>query len=548
MSKTAIIYGLEARLALKAGVDVVANVVKCTMGPGGRSVAYKPPLGPVRITHDGVSAAGGIRLGNGFVQVGADIAIEACRLTNTTAGDGTTTAAVLTQAITDAAHRMVAAGVDPMRLRYGIAAAVGRVDQLLREQTKSVQTFERIVEVAGLSADDMEIGEIVANIFRRHGPGAAISVIASHRMDVEVHTIDGMRVARGLASPHLSTDNMRIRAELDSCDVLVTDRDLDCVDQLLPFLEAYVASGGERLLVVAKTIGGDVLPTLVENHARRRVSTIAVRAPAFGKRQREVLEDIAIFTGATLVAHEAGQGWPSVPLGVLGKAARVRSDARETIIVNGGGEPQAITHRSEILWHEHARAKNQFDREKLEERIRNLSGAISEVQVGASTEVERVELQHRVEDAIAATRAALDDGVVAGGGSALARAAREIAPPPGTHPDEAAGWTAVATSMTVPLARIAHNAGFDGAVSVYEVMRRSEPHVLDVRSGDYVDPMVVGLVDPARAVRAALRYAASAAVMIITANTVISDASSYREWARDICPRLVREAGVLLAE
>ena len=547
MAEVAILHDLEARLALTAGVDIVANAVKCTMGPRGRNVAYRQELGPPRITHDGVSVARDLQLRNGFLQTGAAIITEACRLTNTAAGDGTTTAAVLTQALTHEAQRLTVAGVDPMRLRHGIAAAVARVDRAVREQATPIATRRETAWVAGLAAHDAALGELIAGIFDCYGPEAAITIEQGRGLVTEVRTVEGMRLERGLASPQLATESTRMRAELETCDVLVTDRELEGVGPILPFLDAYVAGDGRRLLVVAKAIGGEVLATLIENHRRGRMSAIAVRAPVFGERQRAILEDLAIFTGATLIAHESGEPWGSVPVSVLGRAARVRSDIRETLIVGGGGEAEAVADRVELLWLYRDRAKNQFDREKLEERIQNLAGAVSEIHVGAATDVERQEARQRIEDAVAATRAALEDGIVAGGGVALARAAHSVAAPPDTHPDEADGWRVVRHALAAPVATIAHNAGYDGAVVADEVATGDSPRAFDVTTGTYVDPLAAGIVDPVAVVRAALRYAASAAVMIITSNTVVADAASYGPWVHQLRRRLARDAGILLA-
>ena len=546
MSEVAIIHDIEARLALKAGVDIVANAVKRTLGPSGRNVVYTTNLGRPRVTHDGVSVASDIRLRNGFLQTGAAIIAEACRLTDTAAGDGTTTAAVLTQAMTHDAYKAIAAGADPMRVRRGMAAAVSRVDQIVRHGAMPIATQKEIDRVAGLSAHDAHLGELIAGVFGRYGPDAAVTVEDGPGLEVDVRTSEGMRVARGLASPHLATDDVRMVAELDACDVLVTDRELEGLGPVLPFLDNYVSGGGRCLLVIAKMIGGEVLTTLIENHKRGRMSGIAVRAPVFGARQRGILEDIAVFTGGTLVAHESGEPWASIPLTVLGTAARVRSDTKETLIVDGGGETKAIADRIEFLWLWRDRAKNQFDREKLEERIQLLSGAISEIRVGAATDVERDELRQRIGDAVAATRAALDEGVVAGGGAALAQAARETEAPNGVQSDEATGWQVVLRALTAPLAGIVHNAGYNAPVVVDEVLRSKTPRAFDIVTGEYVDPVAAGLVDPTRVVRAALRYAASAAIMIITSNTVVADAESYRPWVRQLRPRLARDAGVLL--
>lgn len=533
-------------MALKAGVDIVANAVKCTLGPSGRNVVCTTSLGRPRVTHDGVSVARDIRLSNGFLQTGAAIIVEACRLTDAAVGDGTTTAAVLTQAMTHGAYKAVAAGAHPMSVRRGIAAAVGRVDQIVRHGAIPIATQRERARVAGLSAHDAHLGELIAGVFGRYGPDAAVTVEDGRGLEVDVYTSEGMRVARGLVSPRLATDDERMVAELDACDVLVTDRELEGLGPVLPFLDNYVSGGGRCLVVIAKMIGGEVLTTLIENHKRGRMSGIAVRAPVFGARQRGILEDIAVFTGGTLVAHESGEPWASIPLTVLGTAARVRSDAKETIIVDGGGETEAIADRIEFLWLGRDRAKNQFDREKLEERIQNLSGEISEIRVGAATDVERDELRQRIEDAVAATRAALDEGVVAGGGSALARAAKEAKAPSGVQSDEATGWQVVLGALTAPLAGIVDNAGYNAPVVVDEVVRSKTPRAFDIETGEYVDPAAAGLVDPAKVVRAALRYAASAATMIITSNTVVADAESYRVWAQQLRPRLARDAGVLL--
>ena len=545
--KRAVVLGADARLGLKAGVDLVAGAVKVTLGPKGRNVAYKPGLGPPRISNDGVTVVREIRLANNLLHTGAAIVYEACRITNRLAGDGTSTAAVLTQAMFAGALRAVAGGANPMALRRGMAAALTRADAALRAQAVRVTGASAAARIAALSAHDPAIGERIAEVFQRQGRDAAVIVEESPAMGVTVRYVEGMRIDRGLASAHLAAAAAS-EVALDHADVLVTDRQLDDLPAFLPFLDAYVEHGGRRLLVVAARVGGGVLGAVVANVTRGSLQAVCVNGPAFGQRQRWMLEDLAVFTGSELVGRESGAGWRQVPLRVLGSAARVHATLDETLVVRGGGDPGAVRDRSEYLWLQHGRARNQFDREKLEERANNLRAAISHIQVGAPTELERFELRHRVEDAVAATRAGLRHGVVPGGGTALVRASSALEPPDHARPEEAAGWRIVRAALTAPTEIMAANAGFSGPAVVAGVRAQTADRVgFDVLRGEHRDLIEAGIVDPLAVVRAALRNAGSAAMLLATSETVVTDAASIRDWRRSRHPggRAARRSGAV---
>ena len=522
----------DARFGLKAGVDVVAGAVKVTLGPEGRNVAYKPSLGPPRISNDGVTVVREIRLANNLMHTGAAIVYEACRLTHRAAGGGTSTAAVLTHAMFDHALRAVSGGANPMVLRHGMEAALAKADAALRAQAERVIDKLVVAQIAGLAAHDPAIGECIAEVLNKQGPDGAVMVEDGSRMGVAVDYVEGMRIDRGLASAHLSADMATTERTIDDADVLVTDRPLDKLPDFLPFLDAYVKTGRRRLFLVAARISGDVLGTLVANVKRGRLEVICVQGPVFGKRQRWMLEDLAVFTGSELVGRESGAAWREVPLHVLGRVARVQANLDETLVVRGRGDPSAIRDRIEYIWLQHGRVRNQFDREKLEERANNLHASVARIEVGAPTDTERSELRHRVEGAVAAARAGLQHGVVAGGGTALARASLALQVPDIASSEEVIGWHVVREALTVPVELIADNAGFSGRWVVAELLARHAKVGFDVLRGQFCDLAQAGIVDPLTVVRAALRNAGSAAMLLITSEVVVTDAESVRSWRR----------------
>ncbi len=526
----AVVFDLEARLALREGVDLVANAVKVTMGPKGRNVAYKPSLGPPTVTNDGVTVARDIKVENTFLHTGAQIVYEACRQTNTVAGDGTTTAAVLTQAMYSQAFKAIVAGANPMMIRRGMDPALAEAESALYQQTVRAESRQEVAWMAGMSANDPFVGELIADVFERQGVEGAITVDEGKSLKTEVTYVDGMRLDSGFLSSHFATDTAETEAVIESPDILITDREIEHLREFLPFLEQYAASGRKKLVIVAKEVIGEVVTMLVTNRQAGNLEVICVKAPVFGQRQRWMLEDLAIFTGGTIVGHETGEPWRAIGLDVLGKAERVRCTKEQTFVVEGHGDPMAIRERVEYIWMQHGRMKNHFDREKHQERANNLTGSFAEIWVGAASKVERFELQHRIEDAISATRAGLEEGIVPGGGTALARASETIKDDPSLSRDEAIGRSVVRDALRMPLEVIADNAGYDGAVAVDEVLQLDGRIGFNAATGEYEDLVAIGVIDPLKVTRSALRNAGSAAAMLITSEAVVGDSPSYHRW------------------
>ncbi len=542
-----VVSDLDARIALKEGVDTVANVVKATMGPKGRNVVYKPRLGSPRVTNDGVTVARDIKIENTFLHTGAAIVYEACMMTNNVAGDGTTTAAVLTQAMNDLAFRAIVGGANPMIVRRGMVPALAAAEAALQAQAVTVGTRQDIAWIAGLSANDREVGELIGEVFERQGPEGAVTVTDGQSLEVEVRYVDGARIETGLLSPHFANDETGNEAEFKDCDVLLTDRKVTRLREFLPFLERYVESGRKRLFFLGREIGGDVLSAIIANHQRGILSAICLKSPTpLQHRLRWLAEDLAIATGATLVGAETGDAWRDVPLDVLGRADRVRSNRRETFLVGGHGDPDAIGERIEHIWLAHGRAKNNYDREKLQERANSMSGSFAEIIVGAATEVERFELRHRIEDAISASRAGLEEGVVSGGGTALARASLDVNIPDDAPEDEKVGWRVVRDALRMPAEVIAANAGHEGDVIVDEILHRDGGVGFNAATGEFEDLLDAGVFDPIKVTRSALRNAGSAAMMLVTSEAIIGDLPSFWRWESHYRPRLYRKHGFII--
>ena len=544
----AVVFDLEARLALREGVDLVANAVKVTMGPKGRNVAYKPSLGPPTVTNDGVTVARDIKVENTFLHTGAQIVYEACRQTNTVAGDGTTTAAVLTQAMYSEAFRAIVAGANPMIIRRGMDPALAEAESALYQQAVRAESRQEVAWMAGMSANDPYVGELIAEVFERQGVEGAITVDEGKSLKTEVTYVDGMRLDSGFLSSHFATDTAETEALIESPDILITDREIEHLRDFLPFLEQYAASGRKKLVIVAKQIIGEVVTMLATNKQAGNLEVICVKAPVFGQRQRWMLEDLAIFTGGTIVGHETGEPWRAIGLDVLGNAERVRCTKEQTFFVEGRGDPMAIRERVEYIWMQHGRMKNHFDREKHQERANNLTGSFAEIWVGAASAVERFELQHRIEDAISATRAGLEEGIVPGGGTALARASEVIEDDPTLSRDEAIGRSIVRDALRMPLEVIADNAGYDGAVAVDEVLQLDGRMGFNAATGEYEDLVAIGVIDPLKVTRSALRNAGSAAAMLITSEAVVGDSPSYHRWNEHYRDLVAKKHGFYLEE
>ncbi len=539
----AVVFDLEARMALREGVDLVADAVKVTMGPKGRNVAYKPSLGPPTLTNDGVTIARDIKFENTFLHTGAAIVYEACRQTNTVAGDGTTTAAVLTQAMYSEAFRAIVAGINPMIIRRGMVPALAEAEEALRTLAVRAATRQDIAWIAGMSANDPPVGELIADVFERQGLEGAVSVEEGKSLKTEVTYVDGMRIDHGFLTPHFAKDEAQTEAVIENPDILITDRKLERLRDFLPFLERYAASGRKTLVIVAQEIVGEVVTMLVQNLHAGNLEVLCVKAPAFGARQRLMLEDLAVFTGGVLVGHETGEPWRAIGLDVLGGAERVRSTRDQSFVVKGRGNPAAIQERVEYIWMQHGRMKNHFDREKHQERANNLTGSFAEIWVGAASAVERFELKHRIEDAISATRAGLDEGIVPGGGTALARVSQEIHDDPDLPLAEAVGRRVVRDALRVPAEVIANNGGYDGAVVVDEILQRRGREGFNAATGEYEDLLAAGVIDPLKVTRSALRNAGSAAMMLITSEAVVGDTPSFHRWNDYYRERLAKKHG-----
>ena len=509
----------DARRSLERGVDKLANTVKVTLGPRGRNVVIDKKFGAPTITNDGVTIAREVELEDPYENLGAQLAKEVATKTNDVAGDGTTTATVLAQAMVHEGLRTVAAGAQPMALKKGIDAAVEAVVKRLAEVARDVETRDDIAHVAAISAQDTEVGETIAEAFDKVGKDGVITVEEAQTMGVELEFTEGLQFDKGYISPYMITDAERMEAVLTDALVLIHQGKIAAVADLLPLLEKIVQSG-KPLLIVAEDVEGEALSTLVVNKIRGLFVSVAVKAPGFGDRRKAMLQDMAIQTGAQVVAPEVGLKLDSVGLEVLGSARRVVVTNDTTTVVDGGGSAEAVAERIREIRGEIDRTDSDWDREKLQERLAKLSGGVCVISVGAATEVELKERKHRLEDAISATRAAVEEGIVAGGGSALLHAVSVLDGNLGLTGDEATGVAIVRKAAVEPLRWIAENAGFEGYVVVNRV--QSQPgRGFDAAVGDYADLLADGVIDPVKVTRSALANAASIAGMLLTTETLV---------------------------
>jgi chaperonin GroEL len=512
-------FNEDARRSLERGVDKLADAVKVTLGPRGRNVVIDKKFGAPTITNDGVTIAREVELEDPYENLGAQLAKEVATKTNDVAGDGTTTATVLAQAMVHEGLRNVAAGAQPMALKKGIDAAVEAVVKRLAEVARDVETRDDIAHVAAISAQDTEVGETIAEAFDKVGKDGVITVEEAQTMGVELEFTEGLQFDKGYISPYMITDAERMEAVLTDALVLIHQGKIAAVADLLPLLEKIVQSG-KPLLIVAEDVEGEALSTLVVNKIRGLFVSVAVKAPGFGDRRKAMLQDMAIQTGAQVVAPEVGLKLDSVGLEVLGSARRVVVTNDTTTVVDGGGSAEAVAERIREIRGEIDRTDSDWDREKLQERLAKLSGGVCVISVGAATEVELKERKHRLEDAISATRAAVEEGIVAGGGSALLHAVSVLDGNLGLTGDEATGVAIVRKAAVEPLRWIAENAGFEGYVVVNRV--QSQPgRGFDAAVGDYADLLADGVIDPVKVTRSALANAASIAGMLLTTETLV---------------------------
>ncbi|GAA1754559.1 chaperonin GroEL [Luedemannella helvata] len=517
-----IAFDEEARRGLERGMNVLADAVKVTLGPKGRNVVLEKKWGAPTITNDGVSIAKEIELEDPYEKIGAELVKEVAKKTDDVAGDGTTTATVLAQALVREGLRNVAAGANPMALKRGIEAAVASVAEELAKLAKDVETKEQIASTASISAGDTTVGEIIAEAMDKVGKEGVITVEESNTFGLELELTEGMRFDKGYISAYFVTDAERMEAVLEDPYILIVNSKVGSVKDLLPILEKVMQSG-KPLLIIAEDVEGEALSTLVVNKIRGTFKSVAVKAPGFGDRRKAMLQDIAVLTGGQVVSEEVGLKLDSVGLDLLGRARKVVITKDETTIVDGAGDADQIQGRVNQIRAEIEKSDSDYDREKLQERLAKLAGGVAVIKVGAATEVELKERKHRIEDAVRNAKAAVEEGIVPGGGVALVQAGKTAFDKIDLVGDEATGVQIVKVALDAPLRQIAVNAGLEGGVVVDKVRNLEAGHGLDAASGEYVDLLKAGIIDPAKVTRSALQNAASIAALFLTTEAVVAD-------------------------
>ena len=528
MTAKQLAFAEDARSRLKAGIDVLANAVATTLGPKGRNVALDRKFGSPTITHDGVTVAKEVELEDPYENMGAQLLKEAATKTNDIAGDGTTTSTVLAHAMVSEGLKNLSAGANPMMLKRGIERASRAIADVINKTAIDVTTKEEIASVAAISAQDEEIGELIAEVMDKVGKDGVITVEESKGLEFETEYVEGMQFDRGYISPYFVTDPENMESVIEEPYILIHDKKISAATDIVPLLEKLVQVGTRELVVIAEDIDGEALATLVLNKLRGMLNVMAVKAPGFGDRRKAMLQDIAVLTGGTVITEELGRKLESVTINDLGKAGKVLSTKDDTTIIEGHGDSDKIKGRIEEIKVEIDRSTSDYDKEKLQERLAKLSGGVAVIRVGAATETELKEKKHRVEDALSATRAAVEEGIVPGGGVALINALKSIEKLSDKEEDINTGIKVVRTALTMPLRGIARNAGQEGAV-VLEAVRRKQEEAkndrigYDVIAGEYVDMVEAGIIDPAKVTKGALENAASIAAMILTTEALITD-------------------------
>jgi chaperonin GroEL len=515
-------YDAEARKALELGVDAVANAVKVTLGPKGRYVVLDKKFGAPTITNDGVTIAREIEVEDVFQNQGAQLVREVATSTNDVAGDGTTTATVLAQAIVRQGLKNVAAGANPLALKRGIEIAVNQVVKNIETQSKEISGKDQIARVATISAGDEEIGDVIADAIDKVGKDGVVNVEEGQTFGMDLEFTEGMQFDKGYISPYMVTDQDRMEATLEDPYILIANQKIGSVRDILPVLEQVIQSG-KPLLIIAEDVEGESLATLVVNKLRGTFTGVAVKAPGFGDRRKRMLEDIAVLTGGEVITEEMGLKLENTQLSQLGRARRVVVAKDTTTIVDGNGDSDGIKGRINQIKAEIENTDSDFDREKLQERLAKLSGGVAVVKVGAATETEMKEKKHRVEDALQATRAALEEGIVPGGGVALLHAQAAIKLDAIEEPDEQTGAKIVIRALEEPLRQIAENAGLEGSVVVNDVRKAKKGHGLNAATNEIVDLVAAGVIDPAMVTRSALQNAASIAKNILTTEAIVAE-------------------------
>lgn len=517
-------YGEEARRSLEKGVDTLADAVKITLGPKGRNVVLDKKFGAPLITNDGVTIAKEIELEDAFENMGAQLVKEVSVKTNDVAGDGTTTAALLAQTIIREGMKNIAAGANPMVLKKGIAKATEYTVEELKKISKPIESKTAIAQVASVSAGDEEIGTLLSDAFEKVGKDGVITIDESKTMKTELSVVEGMQFDRGYASPYMMTNPDKMDAVLEDPLILITDKKISVFQDLLPVLEQVVKSG-RGLFIIAEEVEGEALTALVLNKLKGAIKCVAVKAPGYGDRRKAMLEDIAILTGATVISADLGYEIKDATLNMLGSAKMVQVDKDNTTIVDGAGDPALIKQRVAAIQHQIAESTSDYDKEKLQERLAKLSGGVAVVRVGAATEVEMKERKLRIEDALAATRAAVEEGIVPGGGIALLSISDKVTAYANTFSgDEKTGALIIAKALTAPIKQIAENAGVDGGVIVDNVLRAKKANFgYDALKNEFCDMVEKGILDPTKVTRSALQNAASVSSTLLTTEVIVAD-------------------------
>lgn len=516
-------FNADARHKMEEGINILANTVKVTLGPKGRNVVLDKSFGSPLITNDGVTIAKEIELEDKFENMGAQLLKEVATKTNDIAGDGTTTATLLAQAIIREGLKNIAAGANPMILQSGIRKAVEKTVESIKSYSKKVESSDAIAQVASISAGDKEIGKLIADAMDKVGNDGVITVEESKSMGTTLEVVEGMQFDRGYVSSYMVTDTDKMVAELDNPYILITDKKITNIQEVLPVLEEIVKQS-KPLLIIAEDIEGDAMATLVVNKLRGTFNCVAVKAPGFGDRRKEMLQDIAILTGAKVISEELGYDLKEATIDMLGTAQKVKVDKETTVIVNGAGEKDEIESRVKQIKTQYEASDSDFDREKLQERLAKLTGGVAVVQVGAASEIELKERKLRIEDALSATRAAVEEGIVPGGGTVLADSIKALeAIVDDFEGDEKTGVKIILRALQEPVRQIAENAGLEGSVVVENVMNEKPGIGFDALNNKYVDMIKSGIVDPTKVTRSALQNAASVASMILTTEAAVAD-------------------------
>lgn len=516
-------FNAEARHKMEEGINILANTVKVTLGPKGRNVVLDKSFGSPLITNDGVTIAKEIELEDKFENMGAQLLKEVATKTNDIAGDGTTTATLLAQAIIREGLKNIAAGANPMILQNGIRKAVEKTVESIKSYSKKVESSDAIAQVASISAGDKEIGKLIADAMDKVGNDGVITVEESKSMGTTLEVVEGMQFDRGYVSSYMVTDTDKMVAELDNPYILITDKKITNIQEVLPVLEEIVKQS-KPLLIIAEDIEGDAMATLVVNKLRGTFNCVAVKAPGFGDRRKEMLQDIAILTGAKVISEELGYDLKEATIDMLGTAQKVKVDKETTVIVNGAGNKDEIEARVKQIKTQYEASDSDFDREKLQERLAKLTGGVAVVQVGAASEIELKERKLRIEDALSATRAAVEEGIVPGGGTVLADSIKALeAIVDDFEGDEKTGVKIILRALQEPVRQIAENAGLEGSVVVENVMNEKPGVGFDALNNKYVDMIKLGIVDPTKVTRSALQNAASVASMILTTEAAVAE-------------------------